>query len=66
MGNRAYVDPDLCTGCTLCTDLCPEVFEMDGDVAVARHPDHAARGVTARAQEAADACPVQAITLDHD
>jgi len=32
---KAIVDKEICTGCPLCTDICPEVFKMDGDVAVA-------------------------------
>jgi len=66
MGDKAYVDPDICTGCGLCTAICPEVFEMDGDVAVARQPDYKALGVEETAREAADSCPVSAIRLDHE
>ena len=25
---KAFVDPDLCIGCTQCTGICPEVFQM--------------------------------------
>ena len=25
---KAIVDPDICTGCGECADICPEVFEM--------------------------------------
>jgi len=25
---KAAVDKDLCTGCGLCEDTCPEVFEV--------------------------------------
>ena len=51
---NAYVDPDLCIGCTQCAGLCPAVFHMEGVLAVAepgpippgeRYPD---RGVNAR------------------
>jgi ferredoxin len=66
MGKMAYVDPDVCTGCTLCTEICPEVFVMEGDVAVARNADYNALGVADKAREAADSCPVAAIVLDHD
>lgn len=27
---KAFVDPDLCIGCTQCAGLCPEVFTMEG------------------------------------
>ena len=30
---RVRVDKSLCMGCGICTDICPEVFEMDGDLA---------------------------------
>ena len=45
---KATVDPDLCTGCELCVSTCPEVFEMNDDVAV----------------EAADDCPSEAISIE--
>ena len=32
---KATVDPDLCVGCELCVQLCPDVFAMQGDVATA-------------------------------
>ena len=31
----AFVDPDLCIGCTQCAGLCPAVFHMEGVLAVA-------------------------------
>jgi len=33
---KAIVDADLCTGCELCVDTCPDVFEMDDDIAVVK------------------------------
>jgi ferredoxin len=33
---KATVDKNLCMGCGLCADLCPEVFEFDGSKAIAR------------------------------
>ena len=59
---KAVVDRDTCTGCGLCCDTCPEVFEMDGDVAKVL-----AAAVPADAQqkcrEAAEGCPVEAISI---
>ena len=45
---RAFVDPDLCIGCTQCAGICPAVFTMEGTLAV----------------DAAQACPVSAIRME--
>ncbi|MBE0478404.1 4Fe-4S binding protein, partial [Candidatus Aerophobetes bacterium] len=29
---EVWIDEDACTGCGLCEDTCPEVFEMEDDV----------------------------------
>lgn len=61
---KATVDADLCTGCGLCVDTCPEVFEMgDDDVAVVI-ADPAPAEAEDTCKEAADDCPVEAITVD--
>ncbi len=60
---KAVVDADLCTGCELCVDTCPEVFEMEDDVAVAISGAIPADAEDA-AQEAADTCPAEAITIE--
>ncbi|MCX6993143.1 MAG: ferredoxin [Kiritimatiellaeota bacterium] len=59
---KASVDPDVCTGCGLCVDTCPAVFEMDDAVAkvlVANVPED----VLDTCREAADNCPVEAISI---
>ena len=33
---KVKVDADLCIGCGLCTETCPDVFEMDEDQGVAK------------------------------
>lgn len=60
---KANVDTGTCTGCTLCTDVAPEVFAM-GDDGLA-HPVGAEvpASAEASAQEAASSCPVSAITI---
>ena len=57
----ATVDPDLCIGCTQCAGICPEVFTMEGTLAVAI-PGELPPDTIPRAVEAAQAFPVSAIT----
>ncbi len=60
---KATVDADLCSGCELCTQTCPEVYEMQGDVAVVK-VDPIPEELEDSAQEAADDCPVEAIKIE--
>lgn len=59
---RAKVDPDVCTGCELCAQTCPEVFHMKGDVAEAKNSDVPA-DVQDSCRQAAEECPVEAISV---
>ncbi len=60
---KAIVDQDTCTGCGLCPDTCPEVFEMEGDVARAK-VDVVPPEAEDSCREAAESCPVEAISLE--
>ena len=60
---RAIVDKDTCTGCGLCTESCPEVFEMEGDIAVVK-VDEIPPEVEEEARQAVEECPVEAITIE--
>ena len=60
---KAIVEKEVCTGCGLCANTCPEVFEMVDDVAVVKGevvPEAAAGS----AKEAAQNCPVEAIVIE--
>lgn len=60
---KATVDKDVCTGCGLCSDDCPEVFEIDDDVAVVIG-DVVPEGAEDSCRDAAENCPVEAITIE--
>ena len=62
---RAIVDAEVCTGCGLCVDICPEVFELEGALAVVIS-EPVPEGSTESCQEAAESCPVEAIAVEQD
>ena len=60
---RVRVDEDACVGDGTCVEVCPEIFEMRGDVAIAKMeevPDELEDGC----REAAESCPVEAILIE--
>lgn len=60
---KAKVDSNLCTGCELCTNICPEVFEMKGDIASVK-VNPVPKVVEETCREAKDSCPVEAISIE--
>ena len=60
---KATVDETTCTGCGLCTETCPDVFELSGDVAVVK-----AAPVPPESEDqcrtAMEECPVDAILVE--
>ena len=60
---KAKIDENLCTGCGLCVDTCPEAFKMDDSLAkviVVKVPEN----IWNTCREAADNCPVEAISIE--
>jgi ferredoxin len=58
----ATVLNDVCIGCGLCVEICPEVFQMENDKAIAySNPVPAAKSESCR--QAAEQCPVEAIQI---
>ena len=54
------IDEDECLGCESCTEICPEVFQMNdiGDKAVVVDPNSEADCI----EEAIESCPSEAIS----
>lgn len=61
---KAKVDKDTCTGCSACVDSCPDVFRMDDDDTASVYVDQVPGDQEECAKEAADDCPVEAITIE--
>ena len=60
---KATVDKDTCTGCNLCVETCPDVFRMDDDDIAFAFANPVPAAAEACCREAADDCPVEAITV---
>ena len=61
---KVVVDFDLCQSNAVCQGIAPQVFEVRDDgylYILQEHPDEELR---AKVQDAARACPTQAITIE--
>jgi ferredoxin len=61
---KAHVDPELCIGCGICPEVCPEVFEMGDDDKAHVKADPVPAATEAACRDAADQCPQAAIQVD--
>jgi ferredoxin len=60
---KAKVDPELCTGAEICTQVCPEMFEMRGQKAVVRIKE-VPKHLGLSTKEVVDSCPSEAIIIE--
>jgi len=60
---KVRVDEETCVGDETCVQICPEIFEMQGDVAVAKMED-VPEELEGSCKEAAESCPVEAIRVE--
>jgi ferredoxin len=61
---KPVVDHDLCIGCGACEDVCEDVFQLKEDglsYVINENPGEELYGCT---RDAADSCPVDAITIE--
>jgi ferredoxin len=61
---KVTVDADACTGCGLCAETCPEVFDMGDDDIAKVKGDEVPTDAEDSAKQAADDCPAEAIKVD--
>lgn len=61
---KVKVDAELCSGDAVCSEMCPEVFEMnDEDVAIVI-VDEVPSELEDEVREAAEACPEECIIIE--
>jgi ferredoxin len=62
---KATVKKDVCIGCGLCADTCPEVFVMDDEFNIAKTvSDRVPVELKDKCREATANCPVEAIVIE--
>ncbi len=62
---KTQVSKDLCIGCELCPSLEPSLYRMDDDgLAVAVKNSTLSDEEAEKAREAAESCPVDAISVE--
>jgi ferredoxin len=60
---KVCVDPELCSGCGPCVDICPEAFELNEEGTAVVKVDEVPPELEAACREAAHSCPTEAISI---
>ena len=60
---KVRIDKEACVGDETCVEVCPEVFEMEEDVAIAKM-ENVPKDLEEKVKEAAISCPVEAIIIE--
>lgn len=63
---RVIIDEKTCIGCGRCVEICPEVFDLDGEIAVNKlgEGEDIPPQYEQTCEEAAKECPVEAISIE--
>ncbi len=60
---RVMIDEEACIGCGVCSESCPEVFELSDDKASVK-VDEVPEEVVEFCRDAVESCPVEAIQIE--
>ncbi len=60
---KITIDTDICVGCGFCNEICPQVFFIQGEGAIAVTNLMSSENLES-AKEAAEKCPVDAIRIE--
>jgi len=59
---KVEVDSSICTGCAVCRDLVPDVFEITDDMVSKVKVSEVPAGLEDKVKEAVSSCPVNCIS----
>lgn len=59
---RIVIDEELCAGCNLCEEICPQVFSVVKDLATVK-TNPLTQSIELLCRNAAKRCPVHAISI---
>lgn len=60
---KVEIDANVCTGCGVCSDLVPEVFELADEMISKVKVPEVPPALEAKVEEAARSCPVTCIQV---
>ena len=61
---KVRVDPELCSGCGPCAEICPEAFELDEDGIAVAKLEKVPADLEQSCRDAAEDCPSEAIIIE--
>ena len=60
---KVRIEEEFCAGTGTCVEICPQVFELQEDLAVPKM-EEVPKEFEEKCKEAAESCPVEAIVIE--